>query len=155
MDPDCAEKERTVLSFLVSSRVPQSGAQNSEFSLHLRPSIRSRGFLPPDSTGGGTLSENEKAPPPPPEFSPVTIGSLARGTNSELHDAGPFLPPSPYGDPSVFLDPSCDLPSPPFSPTPLSSYRHGLQSRGAPFVWSFPFEASIRELRVCLIPQYG
>lgn len=113
MDPDRAKKERTAPSFLVSPRVPQSGAQNGKFSLHLRPSIRSRGSLPPDSTGGGTLSENEKAPPPPPEFSPVTIGSLARGTNSGLHDAGPFLPPSPYGDPTVFLDPSCDLPSPP------------------------------------------
>lgn len=164
-DPDRAEsekereKESTALSFTVSPRVPQSGARNGEFSLHPRSSIRSRGSLSPDSSRRrGTLSENEKAPPPPPEFSSVTIGSLARGTNSGLHDAGPFPAPPPCGGPSVFLDPSCDLPSPPFSPTPLSRYRHGLRPRGAPFVGSLPLpgdSVDSEKSRVHLIPRNG
>lgn len=141
------KKWRSIL--LMPQHGSRSRAQRKEKKKNLRalslpasPSIRSaeRRIFPPTSVapfvpsapflqtaaGSGTLSENEKAPPPPSEFSPVTIGSLARGTNSGLHDAGPYLAPPPYGDPSVFLDPSCDLPSPTFSPTPLSGYRHGL-----------------------------
>lgn len=102
MDPDRAEKEKkiTLLSFpLLVSLNPERGTANFPSTSVLlfvpaAPSLQTAG-------GGGTLSENEKAPPPPPEFSPVTIGSLARGTNSGLHDAGPFLPPPPYGDPPV------------------------------------------------------
>lgn len=125
-DPDRVQRKRELPSPflpLLASLNPERGTANfpSTSVLLFVPVARS---LPPDSSG--TLSENEKAPPPPPEFSPVTIGSLARGTNSGLHDAGPFQPPPPYGGPSVFLDPSCDLPSPPISPTPLSSCRHGL-----------------------------
>jgi len=118
-------------SLSLSSRVSQSGTQNGEFSLHLWPSIRSRDYLPPDDTGGGAPSENEKAPPPPPEFSPVTIGSLARGTNSRIARCGPSLSPPPYGDPTVFLDPSCNLPSASlFSYFSSFSHRHGSSPSG-------------------------
>jgi len=96
MDPDRAEKEKVLFSPLLSLASLNPARRTANF-----PSTSVLPFVPAapslqTAAGGGTLSENEKAPPPP-EFSPVTIGSLARGTNSGLHDAGPFLPPLPYG----------------------------------------------------------
>lgn len=89
---------------LSTPRVPQR-----EFSLHPRcgSSVRSHStFRPPSRStppGDGAPSENEKTPPPPAEFSPVTIGSLARGTNSGLHEAEPLPPSHPRRPMAGFL----------------------------------------------------
>lgn len=141
------------LSLSFSSRVPQSGTRNfpSTFHSFLPRTL----FLPSGSTGSGdgAPSENEKAPPPPPEFSPVTIGSLARGTRSSgLHTPGPF---SHSRRPTTIpLSSSRSLvrslyPLHLFSPTPFSSCRHESSLSGAPFVslGSHPFERRAKTVR--------
>lgn len=120
-DPDRAMSVPS-LSLSFSSHPSIRNAERRNFpSTSGLPFVPATPFLP--SGSGGAPSENEKAPPP--EFSPVTIGSLGRGTSSGLHDAGPFPTPLLYDGPSVFLDPSCDLS--PLHPFSYSSFQ--LQAR--------------------------
>lgn len=115
------------LSLSTPARVSQSGTQNGEFSLPSPtvpvPSIRSRSTsLPPFLSLSPSLGAQQQAAAPPrkmkrplhqpAEFSPVTIGSLGRGTSSGLHDAVPSHPPA---DPmAVPLSSSIPRAIPPF-----------------------------------------
>lgn len=137
------------------------------------PFVPALGSLSPSRSaepGDGAPSENEKTPPLPAEFSPVTIGSLARGTNSGLHEMVPSYPRC-----AMVVPPSSSIPRaiPPssillhllhplfsYSSSCSSSRRRGSSSSGASFVRSrlprleMPRRPE-RELRANSIPRHG